>query len=179
MRGREKLEQSKASWRLGLGSLLNGPICPLCCQAALMLRVAKMTAEGLAAPLLFRPLTNRWSKSTPFTLNSVTSGVPGTNHQTSLRIVGWSHTRQRWCFPCMLPWEPGCGGSVQFLVSRASASPPLPPPPYSLWHGKDQWFQESRVFLGSSKRPLEPSLPITCSHCPHRIKWCVSVLCGS
>lgn len=30
LRGREKLEQSKTYWRLGLGNLLNGPICPLC-----------------------------------------------------------------------------------------------------------------------------------------------------
>lgn len=152
------------------------PFVPFACQAALMLRVAKMTAEGLAASLPSRPLTNRQSKSTSFTLNSVTSEVPGTNHQTSLRAVGWSQTRLRCCFSSTLLWGLAGGWALCTVLSfQRLCFFPL----CSSWHGKDQWFQEGRVFLGSSKLPLEPSLPVTCSHCPHRIKWCVSVLCVS
>lgn len=31
--------------------------------------------------------------------------------------------------------------------------------PFSSGHGKDQWFQEGRVFLGSTKQSLVPSFP--------------------
>lgn len=72
-----------------------------------------MTAEGLAASLPSHPLTSQQSKSTSFPLNSVTSGVSGTNHQTSLRAVDCSHRRLR-CFPYTLTWGPGCGAPCTF-----------------------------------------------------------------
>lgn len=94
MRGREKLEQSKASWRLGLGNHLNGPICPICLSSCL---AAESGEDDSRRPSCFPPVPS--PRQPVVQIHSVTSGVPGTNHQTSLRAVDWSHTSLRWCFP--------------------------------------------------------------------------------
>lgn len=65
LRGREKLEQSKASWRLGLGNLLNGPICPLCLPNCLDAESGEDDSRRSSCfPSLLLPLTNCWSKPT-------------------------------------------------------------------------------------------------------------------
>lgn len=138
LRGREKLEQSKTSWRLGLGNLLNGPICPLCLPEC---HNAESGDDDSRRPSYFPSLSLPSPTVGPnpyppllFTLNSFLSGILALT-PILLRAGGWSHICLRCCFSCT-PWGLALGALCTFPSFQGLSSPL-----HSSWHGKGEWAQ--------------------------------------